>query len=173
MNIHVDTLEYANVLVKSGMERAQAEAVAKLQAQTVKDLIDHELVTKDDLEGALDKQEVRLQGEIRASEARLREDIRSETAKLREEARSEATKLREETRSDASMFREETRSDAAMLREENRSEAAKLREDMRDMRSDLERKMDTLMIQIRALQLGGAIAAFAIGSIVLLTRLIK
>ena len=29
------------------MERAHAEAVAKLQAQTVKDLVDHELVTKD------------------------------------------------------------------------------------------------------------------------------
>ncbi len=122
MNIHVDTLEYANVLVKSGMERAQAEAVAKLQAQTVKDLIDHELVTKDDLDVALTTR-------LGSLELKLRDEIRGEAAKLREE--------------------------------------------MRDMRSDLERKMDTLMIQIRALQLGGAIGAFAIGAIVLLSRLIR
>ena len=151
MNIHVDTLEYANVLVKSGMERAQAEAVAKLQAQTVKDLIDHELVTKDDLEVALEKQTIQLQGEIRESEARLREEIRGVAGNLREEIRGEV----------------------ANLREDIRKESGTLREEMRDMRSDLERKMDTLMIQIRALQLGGAIAAFAIGAIVLLTRLIK
>ena len=37
MNIHVDTLEYANVLVKSGMERAQAEQILNdiLQKLTV------------------------------------------------------------------------------------------------------------------------------------------
>ena len=162
MNIHVDTLEYANVLVKSGMERAQAEAVAKLQAQTVKDLIDHELVTKDDLEVALEKQTIQLQGEIRESEARLREEIRGVAGNLREEIRGEVANLREEIRGEV-----------ANLREDIRKESGTLREEMRDMRSDLERKMDTLMIQIRALQLGGAIAAFAIGAIVLLTRLIK
>lgn len=114
----MDTLEYTNVLVKAGIERAHAEAIAYLLAQSVKDLIDHELVTKDDLEASQGKLELKLKDEIRSSEA-------------------------------------------------------KLREEMRDMRSDLERKMDALMIQIRSLHLGGAIAAFAIGAIVLLSRLIR
>lgn len=122
MNIHVDTLEYANVLVKSGMERAQAEAVAKLQAQTVKDLIDHEIVTKDYLRSEL-------KTELGALELKLRDEIRSESTKLREEIRNESTANR--------------------------------------------RQIDGVMIQIRALQLGGAIAAFAIGAILLLSRLIR
>lgn len=122
MNVHVDTLEYANMLVQAGMERAQAEAVAKLQARSVKDLIDHELVTKDDLKTAL-------KNGLGSLELKLRDEIRSEAAKLRDE--------------------------------------------MRDMRSDLDRKLDGQMMQLRALQLGGAIAAFAISAIVLLSRLIR
>jgi hypothetical protein len=118
MNIHVDTLEYTNVLVKAGIERAHAEAIAKLQAQSVKDLINHEVVTKD-----------HLRSELGALELKLRDEIRSESAKLREE--------------------------------------------MRDQGADHRRQMDTLMIQIRSLQLGGAIAAFAIGAVVLLSRLIR
>ena len=111
MNIHVDTLEYSNDLQKAGIERPHAEAIAKLQARTVNDLIEHELVTKDHLKSELAQLEARLE------------------AKLRDEIRNESTGLR--------------------------------------------RHMDTLMLQIRALQLGGAIAAFAIGAIVMLTRFIR
>ena len=118
MNIRVDTLEYANVLERSGMDRRQAEAVAKLQAQTVTDLIDHELVTRDQLRSEL--------GEL---ELKLRDEIRSEAAKLREEIRNESTANR--------------------------------------------RQLDAVMIQIRALQVGATIAAFAISAVVVLSRLIR
>ena len=43
MNIHVDTLEYANDLEKAGIARAHAEATPELQARTVRDLVEHEL----------------------------------------------------------------------------------------------------------------------------------
>lgn len=151
MNIHVDTLEYSNMLVNAGMERAHAEAVAKLQAQTVKDLIDHELVTKDFLSA-----------ELKGLELKLRDEIRGEAAKLRDEHRSEAAKLRDEHRSES-----------AKLRDEYRSESAKLREEMRDQGADQRRQTEALMMQIRALQFGGAIAAFALGAITLLARLIR
>ena len=111
MNIHVDTLEYANDLQKAGIERPHAEAIAKLQARTVRDLVEHELVTKDHLKSELAQLEARLE------------------SKLRDEIRNEPTNLR--------------------------------------------RQMDALMLQIRALQFGGAIAAFSIGAIVLLSRLIR
>ena len=118
MNVHVDTLEYAQMLEEAGMVRAHAEAVAKLQARTVKDLIDHELVTQDHLKAGLD-----------SLETKLRDEIRSESAKLREEIRNEATNSRRQT--------------------------------------------DALMIQIRALQIGAGIAAFALSAILLLSRLIR
>ena len=117
MNIHVDTLEYANDLQKAGIERAHAEAIAKLQGRTVSDLIEHELVTKD-----------MLKAELAILKSELREEIRGETTSLREEIRNESTNLR--------------------------------------------RQMDALMLQIRALQMASAIAAFALGAVVLLTRLI-
>ena len=50
---------------------------------------------------------------------------------------------------------------------------ARLRDEIRNESLALRRHMDTLMLQIRALQLGGAIAAFAIGAIVMLTRFIR
>lgn len=118
MNIHVDTLEYANDLQKAGIERAPAEAIAKLQAKTVADLIEHELVTRDHLKSELTQLEARVELKIGQSETRLRDEIRNESTALR-------------------------------------------------------RHMDTLMLQIRALQMGGAIAAFALGAIVMLSRLIK
>ena len=107
MNIHVDTLEYANDLQKAGIERAHAEAIAKLQARTVRDLVEHELVTKD-----------HLKSELAQLQSSLSDEIRNESTTLR-------------------------------------------------------RQMDGLMLQIRALQFGGAIAAFAVGAIVLLSRLIR
>lgn len=140
MNIHVDTLEYTNMLVKAGMDRPQAEAVAKLQAMTVKDLIDHELVTKDTLASEIGKSELRLRDDIRGTEAKLREEIRGSEAKLREEIRGSEAKLREEIREEATTLR---------------------------------RQMDAIMAQIRALQVGAAIAAFAVSAVVLLSRLIR
>ena len=129
MNVHVDTLEYAQMLEEAGMVRAHAEAVAKLQARTVKDLIDHELVTQDHLKAGLDSLETKLRDEIRSESAKLREEIRGESAKLREEIRAEATNSR--------------------------------------------RQIDAVMIQIRALQIGAGIAAFALSAILLLSRLIR
>lgn len=118
MNILVDTLDYSRDLEKAGMERAHAEAIARLQARAISELVEHELVTK--------------------------EFLRSELVQLE-------TKLRDEMRSNASAARDDLRSEAATLR----------------------REVDTLMLQIRALQFGGAIAAFAISIIVLLSRFIR
>ena len=58
-------------------------------------------------------------------------------------------------------------------RDEIRGETTNLREEIRNESATNRRQTDALMIQIRALQLGGAIAAFAIAAIVFLTRLIK
>ena len=60
MNIHVDTLQHANDLQKAGIERAHAEAIAKLQARIVGDLIEHELVTNDTLKAELAVLEARM-----------------------------------------------------------------------------------------------------------------
>lgn len=133
MNIHVDTLEYANTLEKAGIARAHAEPIAKLQAQTVKGLIDHEIVTKDYLD-------TRLKSELGSLELKLRDEIRSESAKLHDEIRSESAKLRDE---------------------------------MRVTATETERLFNTLMIQIRALQIGAGIAAFAIAAVVAMARMIR
>ena len=65
MNIHVDTLDYANDLQKAGIQRAHAEAIAKLQARTVADLVERELVTKDHLKSELAQFESKLREVIR------------------------------------------------------------------------------------------------------------
>lgn len=122
MNIHVDTLEYANDLLKAGIERPHAEAIAKLQARTVGDLIDHELVTREHFKSELTQMEARLKSEMAQMEARM------------------------EARMDGKLGQLEI---------------------------SLRRQMDAQMLQIRALQMGGAIAAFALGAIVMLSRLIK
>ena len=129
MNIHVDTLEYANDLQKAGIERAHAEAIARLQARTVTDLAEHELVTKENLKSELTQLETRLRAEMGQVEVRLRTEMTQAESRLREEIRSESTAQRRHT--------------------------------------------DALMIQIRALQFGGAIAAFEIGAMVLMARLIR
>ena len=112
-----------------GMERPHAEAVAKLQAQTVKDLIDHELVTRDHLKSELESQELKLRDEIRGETAKLRDEIRDLKDDFRRELNNESTALR--------------------------------------------RHIDGVTIQIRALRVGGAIAAFAISAVVLLSRVIR
>ena len=125
MNKPVNTLEYAKMLEQSGMERAHAEAVANLQAQVIGELVERELVTKDDLKAALHGLEPKFDG----LELKLKDEIRAESGKLREEMRSLA-----------------------------------LAQD---------RRTDTMMLQIRSLQMSSAIAAFAIASIVMLSRLIR
>lgn len=117
MNVQVDTLEYATALEQAGIARPHAEAIAKLQARTVRDLVDHELVTKDFLKSEL--------AELRSEMAQLKSELRSEIAVSKSELRDE-------------------------IRTQN----------------------NRLELQIRALQYGAAIAAFAISLVVLLSRLI-
>jgi len=59
------------------------------------------------------------------------------------------------------------------LRDEIRRESTGLREEIRNESTELRRQMDGLMMQIRALQVGSAIAAFALSVIVMLSRMIK
>ena len=118
MNVRVDTLDYSRDLEKAGLERAHAEAIARLQARAINELVEHDLVTKDFLKSELVQVETKLRDEMRGIAAAARDDLRNKSATLR-------------------------------------------------------RGMDTLMIQIRALQFGGAIAAFAITAVVLLSRLIR
>ena len=154
MNIRVDTLEFSNLLEKAGMERAHAEAIAKLQARTV-DLVEQELVTKDyfndHLKAELTQLEARLDGKLSQFEGKLRDEIRGESTKLRDELRNEATQRRDELRDEASSLRDEIRNESTTIR----------------------RQMDAMMLQIRAIQLGGTIAAFVLGAVVLLARLIR
>ena len=151
MNIHVDTLEYSNDLEKAGLARPHAEAIAKLQARTVNDLIEHELVTKDDLKSELVQFEARTDVKLAQLESRLRDDIHDEMAAIRREIDGQSTTLRQEIN----------------------GATTTLRQEINGVETRLHRQMDTLMLQIRALQLGGAIAAFSVGAIVLLSRLIR
>ncbi len=111
MNIRVDTLEYTNALEQAGIARPHAEAIAKLQARAVNDLVEHELVTKEHLRSELSQLRSELKSEMSQLELRLKDEIRTETGALK--------------------------------------------------------------VQLRALQYGGAIAAFAISLVVLFSRLIK
>jgi hypothetical protein len=166
VNIHVDTLDYANALQSAGIERAHAEAIAKLQARTMRDLVENELVTKDFLRSELAQLETKLRDEIRGSMTAVR-------GELRDEIRGDTTTLREEMRGSAATLREEMRGDTATLQEEMRGGAATLREEIRQQAVSTRLQIDALMVQIRSLQLGGAIAAFSIGAIVLMARLIR
>ena len=122
MTVHFDTLDYANTLEGAGISRAHAEAIAKVQARALTDLVTTELVTKDFLRSELTQLETRLLGKIDKQGVDLRGEI-----------------LQSETRMEA-MIRRET---------------------------------DALRLQLRSLQFGGAIAAFAISVVILLSRLIK
>ncbi len=122
MNIHINLLDYAAELEKAGIARPHAEAIAQLQARAIKDLIDHELVTKDFL-----------RAELVILKAELREEFRQDLHGLRGDLSSKI---------DGS-------------------------------ETTLRREIDEIKLQLRALQSGGAIAAFALGTIVLLSRLIS
>ncbi len=137
MNIRVDTLEYANALEQAGIARPHAEAIAKLQARAVNDLVEHELVTKEHLRSEL---------------SQLRSELKSDTSTLKSELKSEIAQLESRMRGD---FKSEMSQLESRLKDEIRTETGALK------------------VQLRALQYGGAIAAFAISLIVLFSRLIK
>lgn len=118
MNIHINTLDYTKDLEKAGIARPHAEAIAQLQARTVQDRVEHELVTKDHL--------------------------RSELAVLRAEIKTDTL-----------------------------TSADGVRQELRQEIDGVNRRIDGLSVQLRSLQFGGAIAAFVISAVILLTRLIR
>jgi transposase len=144
MTVHFDTLDYANTLEGAGISRAHAEAIAKVQAKALTDLVANDLVTKDFLRSELTQTETRLRGEI----AKLGMDLRGESGKLGTDLRGEIALLGTDLRGE-------------MLQMETRIEAR------------IRQEMDALRLQLRSLQYGGAIAAFAISAVVLLSRLIR
>lgn len=83
MTIHFDTLEYSTALEKAGIERAHAEAIAKGQARALTDLVEHHLVTQEQLKSELAQVETRLRGEIGETETRLRGEIGAAESRLR------------------------------------------------------------------------------------------
>ena len=135
MTVHINTLDYANDLPckksweKAGIVRAHAEAIAQLQARTVRDLVDNELVTKADL-----------------------------------------TVFRAEFKADLAVLRAEVKSD---LKIEIAASADGLRQELRREVDGVNRRIDGIQVQLRSLQFGGAIAAFIISAVVLLTRFIR
>lgn len=110
MNIQVDTLEFATTLEQAGMARPHAEAIAKLQAKAITDLVTHDLVTKDDLRVELALTKTELREEITQTKTVLREEITQTKAELREEIRKSAFELRQDFRQDLDMIRLELRS---------------------------------------------------------------
>jgi hypothetical protein len=155
MTVHFDTLDYANTLEGAGISRAHAEAIAKVQAKALADLVANDLVTKEFLRSELTQTETRLRGEI----GQLRTDLRGEIAKLGTELRGEIAQLGTVLRGEIAQLGIDLRGENLQM--ETRTEARSRQE------------MDALRLQLRSLQYGGAIAAFAISAVVLLSRLIK
>ena len=144
MTVHFDTLDYANTLEGAGISRAHAEAIAKVQARALTDLVTNELVTKDFLRSELTQLETRLLGKIEKQGVDLRGEISEQGVGLRAAINKQGVDLRGE-----------------ILQSETRMEAM------------IRRETDALRLQLRSLQFGGAIAAFAISVVILLSRLIK
>jgi hypothetical protein len=155
MTVHFDTLDYANTLEGAGISRAHAEAIAKVQAKALTDLVANDLVTKDFLRSELTQTETRLRGEI----AKLGMDLRGEIALLGTDLRGEIALLGTDLRGEIALLGTDLRGE--MLQMETRIEAR------------IRQEMDALRLQLRSLQYGGAIAAFAISAVVLLSRLIR
>jgi Skp family chaperone for outer membrane proteins len=154
MNARFDTLEYVNTMEAAGIPRPHAEAIAKGLA----DLVDKELVTRDFLRSEL---------------AALRSEIKSEIAALRSEMKSDLAALRSEIESKFAALRSEMKSELAATRSEMKSELAATSSHVAsELRDEFRKEIGRLGLQIRALQFGGAIAAFALGAVVLLTRLL-
>ncbi|HZA01472.1 MAG TPA: coiled-coil domain-containing protein [Hyphomicrobiaceae bacterium] len=150
MNARFDTLEYATAMEAAGIPRPHAEAIAK----GLGDVVDKELVTRDYLRSEL---------------AALRSEIKFELAALRSEVQSEIARWKSEFQSELAALRSEMRSELAASRSASASELAVVKSELRD---EIRKEFGRLELQIRALQFGGAIAAFALGAVVLLTRLI-
>ena len=150
MNARFDTLEYATAMEAAGIPRPHAEAIAK----GLGDVVDKELVTRDYLRSEL---------------AALRSEIKFELAALRSEVQSEIARWKSEFQSELAALRSEMRSELAASRSASASELAVVKSELRD---EIRKEIGRLELQIRALQFGGAIAAFALGAVVLLTRLI-
>lgn len=155
MTIHFDTLDYAKTLEGAGMVRAHAEAIARVQTKALSDLVANDLVTKDFLRSELTQVETRLNGridklatELRGEISQLGTDLRGEIGKQGTDLRGEIAQLGIELRGE--MLQMETRLDARLRQE-----------------------TDAIRLQLRSLQYGGAIAAFAVSLVVLLSRLIK
>ena len=62
MTVHFDPLDYADTLEGAGLSRAHAEAIAKVQAKALADLVANDLVTKDFLRSELTQLETRSGG---------------------------------------------------------------------------------------------------------------
>ena len=148
MTIHINTLDYANDLEKAGIVRAHAEAIAQLQARTVRDIVDKELVTKEHLSAELRALRADQAAEIRALRAEFKSDLKIETS-------SSTDSLRQE------------------LRKEIQSSAESIRQDLRKEIDGVNRRIDAMQVQLRSLQFGGAIATFVLAGVVMLSRLIK
>jgi F0F1-type ATP synthase membrane subunit b/b' len=108
-------------------------------------------------------------GDVVDKELVTRDYLRSELAALRAEIKFELAALRSEMQSEIARWRSEFQSELAALRSEMRSELAVVKSELRD---EIRKEVGRLELQIRALQFGGAIAALALGAVVLLTRLI-
>ena len=155
MNVHVDTLEYANILERAGMVRAHAEAIAKLQAKTIIDLLDHELVTKDFHKGETAALSAEFKGELAAQTS----NFKGEFATLKGELRTEIATLKNGLQTEIAELKNELKTDLAEMK-------AELRDEIRQSSNRLE-------VQLRALQFGGAIAAFVLSAEILMSRFIR
>ena len=99
MTVHFDTLDYANTLEGAGMSRAHAQAIAKVQAKALADLVANDLVTKDFLRSELIQVETRLRGEITMLGTELRGGMLQLETRIEARLRQEMDTLRLQLRS--------------------------------------------------------------------------
>ncbi len=155
MNMHVDTLEYANILERAGMARAHAEAIAKLQAKTIVDLLDHELVTKDFHKGETAAQTANFDGKFAVQTANFDAKLAALSADIKGEFAAQTANF------DGKL---------AELKNELKTDMAEMKAELRD---EIRQSSNRLEVQLRALQFGGAIAAFVLSAVILMSRFIR
>ena len=83
-----DTLKYTQSLEESGVDRKQAEAFAKAQRESLAELIEEKLATKEDLYLA----KAELKEDLHLAKAELKEDLHLFKAELKEDLQKFATK---------------------------------------------------------------------------------
>ncbi len=159
MTMHFDTLEYSNSLEQAGIARAHAEAIAKPQAKALSELIAHELVTKEFQEAQLHQLRTDIKAEMQLYRAELKNEMQGTRAEQKNEMQALKSEIKNDLQGAKSDLKSEFKLDLAQLE-------VKLREEIR-------REGDALRLQLRSLQYGGAIAAFAVSMVVLLTRIVK